>query len=296
MKRWDDRLVWASGLTLTVLLAAAACGSASGPATAPASEPAGATPSPSPAPNGLNLTGDVTIIYLGHCGYAVWTGRRLFIFDYSEFYEQPPAQRTFALGYVNAEEMRDLEVTVFVTHNHLDHYDPVIFTWPSVVSRIQYVYGWPAFSAPGHHGLGPRATLTLDGIEIWTVFDHHDDTDEAAFLVRADGLVVFHGGDYQGRVTPSAPMTVQEDMRYLVARAGRPDLAFLGAWTGDSQLQTIQGLDPRVIFPMHYGGQEARYAEFAADLRARGFAQQVVCPARRGDRYVFRNGQVETGP
>jgi len=287
LKRSRRRTSLATGLIVAALLLPS-CGA--GPA---APSP---TPDPGSTPTGLNLTAEPTIIYLGHCGYAVWTGRRLLIFDYTEYYEQPPASRAFAQGYVNATEMKDLDVTVFVTHDHIDHNSPVIQGWQNVVTNIKYVYGWAAGARTGHYSISqPRGTLNLNGVEISTVFDHHDTGAEVAFLVSADGLVIFHGGDYQGIAAPGAPITAAEDMRYLATRAGRPDLFFIGAWVGEANLQMIAGLNPKVIFPMHYGGQESRYLQFATDLRAQGVTQPVTCPARRGDRYIYRNGQI-VGP
>jgi len=46
-------------------------------------------------------------------------------------------------------------------------------------------------------------------------------------------------------------------------------------------------------FPGHGRRQEARYAEFAAELSRLGFPQRARPPRRRGDRFVPRAGGVE---
>ena len=85
--------------------------------------------------------GDAVIWYLGHCGYAVETERHLLIFDYIEL-EERPTERGLAHGFVDPAEIAGRDVVVFVTHSHVDHYDPLILEWRRSVARIRYVFGW----------------------------------------------------------------------------------------------------------------------------------------------------------
>ena len=133
--------------------------------------------------------------------------------------------------------------------------------------------------------------MSEPGMEVLTVSSRHAGVDEVAYLVKVDGLVLFHGGDYQGGPARGAASNAVEDMRAL--RAGSPpDLVFLGAWTGDPYLDIVRGLEPRVIFPGHARKQEEKYLDFAADLRRLGVATPVVCPKRRGDSFVYRGGSI----
>lgn len=176
---------------------------------------------------------EATVWYLGHCGYAVKTENHLLIFDYIEL-EEEPGERALAKGFVNPEEVRDLNVNVFVTHSHVDHYDQVIFSWEKEIKDIRYFFGWKANDNPKYHYLeGPRAEIKLDDMEIYTVNSHHSSVPEVAYLVKVDGLTIYHGGDYQGRMDRSASSNVEDDMEYLKAKADAPDLMFIGAWTGE---------------------------------------------------------------
>lgn len=236
---------------------------------------------------------EATVWYLGHCGYAVKTENHLLIFDYIEL-EEEPAERALAKGFVDPEEIRDLNLSIFVTHSHVDHYDEVIFDWEKEIKNIMYFFGWKAKDNPKYHYLeGPRAEIKLDDMEIHTVNSHHSSVPEVAYLVKVDGLTIYHGGDYQGRMGRNASSNVKDDMEYLKTKADAPDLMFIGAWTGDPYVQTIKSLKPKVIFPMHDRKREERYKQFASDIEKLGIACPVICPEKRGDRFVFRDGKIQ---
>lgn len=229
--------------------------------------------------------GEAYVWYLGHCGYAVKTRSRLLIFDYWRR-EKPPAEPALANGWIDPQEIRDLDVWVFVTHSHVDHYDPIILEWEKTVPNIHFVFGWQAGRNQKHHYLvGPRAELKEEGIEISTINSHHDDVPEVAYLVRTDGLVLLHGGDYAG--------DCRADYPYLAANAPGVDLAFLGALMESNILTPIETLKPKVVFPMHYGGQEAQYKPFAEQIEAKYKGVGVRCPENRGDRFFFRRPKSE---
>ncbi len=234
-----------------------------------------------------------TIWYLGHCGYAVQIANRVLIFDYIELEETVPAVKGLERGFIDATQLKDLNVTVFVTHAHVDHFDAVILEWQEEIDSIEYVFGWDAMEGPGYHNLpGPRGELRLDGMEIYTVNSHHSDVPEVAYLVKVDGLTIYHGGDYQGRMGRNAPSNVDDDMAYLNTKADSVDLFFIGAWTGEPYMKAIRALNPRFIFPMHERQHEERYEQFAQDLAGLGVAAPVIRPARRGDRFSYENGTV----
>jgi L-ascorbate metabolism protein UlaG (beta-lactamase superfamily) len=271
---------------LACLLAATALAAGAAAQDAPPTEPA------SPA---------ATIWYLGHCGYAVRTAHHILIFDYIEL-EESPTEYGLDRGFVDPaalaalSERDGLDVTVFVSHEHVDHYDPVILAWRETVPDIRYVFGWGFEEGPGRHCLATHRTqLALDGLSIRTVNSHHAGVPESAFLVEVDGLALFHAGDYQGRPGRGEPSRAVADMAWLRESAPSVDLLFLGAWTGDPYLDVIRGLEPGVIFPMHDRQREERYRDFAETLRGLGFAVPVVCPARRGDRFTLAGGVVRPG-
>ncbi|MFC1558988.1 MBL fold metallo-hydrolase [Gemmatimonadota bacterium] len=234
---------------------------------------------------------DATIWYLGHCGYAIQTENHLLIFDYIELEEDVPARMGLDRGFIDASQLKDLNVTVFVTHEHSDHFDEVILGWQEEIESIEYVFGWQAMDGPGYHNLPPpRKVLNLGDMWIWTVNSHHSGVPEAAFLVQVDGLTIYHGGDYQGRMGRNAPSNVDADMASLNEITDEVDLLFIGAWTGEPYMKTIRALNPRAIFPMHSRNREEEYRQFATDLAELGVEVPVHCPAKRGDSFVFDGG------
>ena len=246
--------------------------------------------------------GKATIWYLGHCGYAVKTETKLLVFDYvkksmrrGEPVPQPPAQPALSNGWINPEGIKDLEVVVFVSHSHEDHYDEVIRTWAKTVKNIHYVFGWDAGTGQNVYSLaGPRAAAKFDGLEIDTVNSHHSGVPESAFLVKVDDLTIYHNGDYVGRMGDyeTAPSNVPADMEYLKTKFKTVDFLFLDAFVADYQVQILQNLKPNVLFPMHYGNQEEKYREFAANLIKAGIDVPISCPSKPGDRFEYRNGTI----
>jgi L-ascorbate metabolism protein UlaG (beta-lactamase superfamily) len=251
----------------------------------------------------MPVSGEASIWYLGHCGWAVRTESKLLILDYSKEYAnpipQPPAHPALANGWIDPDEIKDRDVVVFVSHSHVDHYDEVIRSWEKTVKNIHYVFGWDNGTGRNVTSLaGPRSGAKFDGLEIETVNSHHSGVPESAFLVKVDGLTIYHNGDYEGKMGPydTAPSNVPADMEYLKTKLKRVDILFLGAYVHEAFNQILQGLKPNVLFPMHYGGREEKYPDFARDLKKAGIDVPVYCPEKPGDRFEYRNGAIVRRP
>ena len=150
-------------------------------------------------------------------------------------------------------------------------------TWRQTVKHITYVFGWNAREGDDAIDLpAPRATATVDGMEIYTVNDEHDTVPEVAYLVKVDGLSIYHAGDYVGQIERR-----RDDMRYLLGRAGTVDLAFV------QRIGQAEALAPAVVFPIHAADREYMYGAFAREAAAIGLASRVICPENKGDRWIF---------
>lgn len=256
----------------------------------------GRQPTPGqPALQGLK-TGDARIWYLGHCGFAVRTERHLLVFDYQERRDGPqPRTRPTTPGldrsWVDPVEIARDRVRVFTSHAHDDHFDPVTFAWRKAVPDIAYFFGWKVADDPAYHSLvGPRATHAADGLEIATINSHHSGVPEVAFLVKVDGLVIYHNGDYR--------MDYQADFPYLQQHARGVDLAFVPGVSDEKFQYALQNRDiferfhPRAVFPMHAEAGAPMYREFAAAFRARLPGLPVMVPEKLGDRFEYRGGRI----
>jgi len=241
--------------------------------------------------------GDAQIWYVGHCGYAVRTARHLLVFDYQERRDGPqprtaPPVKRLDAGWVTPGEIERDRVRVFVSHEHSDHWDPVVLGWRTGVPDIQYFFGWRATDDPTHHlVVAPRGSYSRDGLEVLTVNSHHSGVPEVAWLVKVDGLTIYHNGDYQG--------DHRADYDYLHARGVRGvDLAFVMGVSREDLAYTIQNralferFTPKAVFPMHGTAGSPMYLEFDAAMRQRMPGLRVLVPERLGDRFDYHAGVV----
>jgi L-ascorbate metabolism protein UlaG (beta-lactamase superfamily) len=237
--------------------------------------------------------GGALVWYLGHCGYAVQTRGHLLIFDYQERSDgrQPktrPLRPSLASGWIDPEEIKGLKVRVFVSHSHDDHFDPVIFSWKKTVPDILYYFGWQAADDPSYaYLIGPRAELKSGGLEIATINSHHSGVPEVAWLIKADGLVIYHNGDCQ----PSDPAA---EHGFLRTKTGAVDLAFVFPVVAEGQKYTIQERDffrnfrVGAAFPMHAQAGDAMYLGFQKAFQAEFPGLLIHVPMTLGQKFVYR--------
>jgi L-ascorbate metabolism protein UlaG (beta-lactamase superfamily) len=243
-----------------------------------------------------------TVWYLRHAGWAVRLGDALLVFDYQESMGMEDVTddtpRNLENGFIDPEEIGDLDVFVFVTHAHGDHYDPVIFEWQGEIESLTYVIGWDEqpeshcerfirAGADCHTTGGLRATAELGGIQVYTIDSDHNDIPEVAYLVRHADWIVYHNGDYMAdHVT---------DYAYLKTVSDRIDVAFVSGlpdrrWPHLARaVHLAREFDVPVLFPMHFRDREM-CESFVAEVAAEGVTAEVKCPTARGQRFVVERG------
>jgi L-ascorbate metabolism protein UlaG (beta-lactamase superfamily) len=239
-----------------------------------------------------SLKGDASVWYLGHCGYAVRTATHLLIFDYQESRDGQqqklrPARPGLENGWISPEEIRGLPVLVFVSHSHNDHFDPVILGWKKTIPDIQYFFGWRAADDTSFHYLvGPRAEYKSGGVEIATINSHHSGVPEVAWLVKVDGLVIYHNGDCQ-------PEDAVGEYAYLKTKADRIDIAFVPPVHDERWKYTAQNMElfrkfkPGLVFPMHAAGGDAMYMDFERVWKSRIPALTIGVPKKMGETFTY---------
>ncbi|SYZ72134.1 hypothetical protein TRIP_C20249 [Candidatus Zixiibacteriota bacterium] len=246
--------------------------------------------------------GTAQLWYLGHCGWAIKTANHLMVFDYFPG-NALPTELSLVNGHINPEEIKDMNVEVFVSHNHQDHYSPVIFGWQPTAKNLTYIFGFrpeelPENARQGYDGrpyeyIGPREAKTVDGMQISTI---RANDGGVGFLIEADGLKIFHAGDHAGWDNgESQPFTSEID--YLAGLTPSVDMAFINT-TGcrfsrdtlalqQSVFYTIEKLFPRLTIPTHGQGREYVYRDYAARIKANNFKTDVVCADFKGDRFEY---------
>jgi L-ascorbate metabolism protein UlaG (beta-lactamase superfamily) len=243
--------------------------------------------------------GEAIMWYLGHCGWAVKTRTKLLILDY---WEQNPPRRVRSLtnGRINVDEIRSLDVFVFVSHDHGDHYDPVILEWADELPNVTYIFGWDAGLDPSFVYLSEeRENLVFDGLEVSTVSHRFDNIPEVAYLLKLDGLTIYHSGDHAS-ISETPNRTFAANIDFLAGKQDHVDIAFIstfgrrgGAIVNSGDFYTIERLSPQVVFPMHHGGGEDLYQRFANEVGSSIGSTSVVAARRLGDRFFFAHGRVQ---
>lgn len=243
-----------------------------------------------------------TVWYLGHAGWALRLGDGLLVFDYQEVLQMDEVTddtpRNLERGFIDPDEIRDLDVYVFVTHAHGDHYDPVIFEWQGVVENLTYFIGWDeqpdshcerfARADTDCHTMGgQRATAEVGGLEVYTIDSRHDDIPDVAYLVRYRDWIVYHNGDYMGDHVA--------DYAYLKTITNRIDVAFVSGLPGDRwphvsrAVHLAREFDTPELFAMHFRDREMCDG-FVAEVAADGVSAEVRCPTARGQPFVVAKG------
>jgi L-ascorbate metabolism protein UlaG (beta-lactamase superfamily) len=245
---------------------------------------------PSPLLKKQFKEGDALIWYTGHSGWAIKTQNYLLIFDYFE--NGPQSDTPFlANGAINTEEIKDLNVVVFSTHDHRDHYIPVIFDWQKNIPNITYIMGFkPKDKEDGYIYLGPRQKKAINGMKITTI---ESNDSGVAFFVSVDGVKIFHSGDHANRKRDfSGPFAKEID--FLAEEGLKPDIFFApvsGCGFGDLEavkkgvFYTIKKLSPRAVFPMHAGGNSQKYIDFAEEAYKAGLKVPMCCAENNGDKF-----------
>ena len=241
--------------------------------------------------------GEAAVWYLGTSGWAIKTKSKLLIFDYHVFGSQAD-EPLLVNGHINPEEIKNQDVYVFVTHEHGDHFHPSIFDWKRSIDGIEYILGFAPEKAAEVTVLLPRENKTIDGMEVSTIAS----TDAGVgFLVKVDGLTIFHAGDHACKQKDlKGPYAVEID--YLADKCSRVDLAFMpitGCGFNDPEavktgiFYALEKLNPDVMFPMHVLGFEYMYKEFASDAEKENTKTKFACAEDKGDYFLYAKGKIK---
>ncbi len=231
--------------------------------------------------------GQARVWYLHHCAFAVRTANHLLVFDYARGGPVPP-NASLANGFINPEEIKDLDVVVFVSHGHQDHFDPAIFDWQKTVRSIRYVFGWPEREGPRITTVGSHhASARLGDIDVHVVNANHNLIPEVAYLVKVDGLAIVHSGDYSATAAEAA-----SEMGYLKKLAGgRIDLAFLSMYG-----PFVPHLQPAVAVPTHMNGVEYWHEGAARAIERLSPGTRGVAFDNKGERLSYARGRATKEP
>ncbi len=240
----------------------------------------------------------IEIWYLYHSGFAVKIGQKLLIFDY---YSNKAANSLPCLynGVFNPEDFRDLDIFIFVSHIHHDHFNPIIFTWMEQNPNIHIIISSDV------EGYRANANLTIAETEMSYVIDDIiietlTSSDEGiAFLVKTEGVSLFHAGDLHWWHWDGEKETINKQMEYqfktqiqklenqhidiafLVADPRQEDFALLGLeWF-------LKKISCSHVFPMHFSDNYSimERIDKISSSNQRSFIMHLI--SRRGQHFLF---------
>jgi L-ascorbate metabolism protein UlaG (beta-lactamase superfamily) len=236
------------------------------------------------------LKATVKITYLDNSGFAVETENRFLVFDY---YNPKPKGGRLSQGVVNPEDIGDRRAVLFVSHSHYDHYHKGIFQLRDQVPHIGYILSDDVKCKPGADVLlvAPDGDYPFDGMEIHTLRS----TDlGVAFLLKADGMTIYHGGDLNWWHWIGEPEEKNQSMarRFLAEmdslRGMDIDVAFV-PMDPRQEHNYLLGLNAfmeranaRHVIPMHFGRAIEAFDWLEQDPRADGYRERIVPLTRRG--------------
>ncbi|MBN1825517.1 MAG: ankyrin repeat domain-containing protein [Candidatus Eisenbacteria bacterium] len=239
---------------------------------------------------------EAMIWHLGHSGWVIKTENNLLVFDYwpmGRIADDPG----LCNGHIDPDEIAGERVTVFASHEHRDHYDPMIFDWRERVPNITYVLGCRPDSVPPCVFMDGRETRTVNGMKVTTITSN--DTG-VGFWIEVDGLTILHPGDHANRLRDfSGPYKAEID--WLAEKGVRPDICFApirGCGFGDQVAvkmgvhYLLETLEPVVFLPMHGGTAFREYESFIEECRSDFPKTKMEYPTGRGDRFHYKKGSI----
>lgn len=249
--------------------------------------------------------GEAYFWYLGNCGYLIKTRNHCLVFDYWTN-ETHPTEPSLANGFINPPDIAAEDVTVFVTHEHRDHFDSTIFGWQGKIPRLQYVFGFIPDSLPenmrqGYSGqpyeyVGPGMNKIVDGMKVMAV---RSNDAGVGFVINVDGLTIYHAGDLAGWL-PDQRLGFTSQIDSIATAVKSVDIALVNV-TGchhqdtlalaEGTVYTIEKLHPKLLIPTHGLGREYYYRQFMDKFKDQFPNLLSFCPLLRGDAVKFTNGK-----
>lgn len=134
------------------------------------------------------------ITYLYHSGFVVETQNHFMVFDYYLDDVDAGKKRGIDAGVISLSDLpKNKKITVFVSHNHGDHFNPVIFKWKKDRGNIDYVISSDVKTRAKAVRMSPYEHVDVSGLSV----DTYGSTDAGvSFAVIADGISIFHAGDF----------------------------------------------------------------------------------------------------
>lgn len=242
------------------------------------------------------LKNNIYITYLYNSGFIAETEKHLMIFD-------------FCLGVsdvntINATVLKSKPyVTVFVSHAHRDHFNPMILRWRVRRPDIQYIFSDDIPELDNVIRMRSGEAIEINNMNIIAL----PSTDiGVSFLVTVDGFVIYHAGDLnywnwqQENNSIEEYQIRQRKAKIAFQRALYPlrkeeiDVAFfpvdpqIGSNYDEGAIYFINNFSPKVFVPMHFRREYAVCEKLRKKLGSS--ESQVFCISHVGQVFSYHKG------
>lgn len=223
----------------------------------------------------------MTITYYHHSGFSVASGNVLLVFDYwTGKAKKVPDDRQIHADFI----ARFSEVYVFISHEHEDHYDPIVYTWEQY-APVTYIVADDMPAGVQGRRMGPGGEMTLSDRVKVKAFGSTDAG--VSFLVDLDGVKFFHAGDlnywhWRDVSTVREIAMAEEDFHKEVEPIIGQEIDWcffpvdprMGMHYDAGANYFMMAVKPRILCPMHFWGRGDIITEYAR--RARTVETEII--------------------
>jgi len=222
------------------------------------------------------MANKAAVTFFHHSGFMVAVEETLLIFDYwrGEHDELSLSAQISDRDFEGFER-----ILVFVSHDHEDHFDEVIYSWDYRNRPITYIVSDDLPIGKRGKRVKPGDVMEVGNVEI-RVFSSTDKG--VSFYVTVDGLHVFHAGDlnlWHWREESSLREIAKAEKDFYTAMAPIErlpiDIAMfpvdprMGGLYDAGANYFVMAVKPRLFIPMHWQGRAEVATSFARKGRTR---------------------------
>ncbi len=215
------------------------------------------------------------ITYLNHSGFLAETDSHILLFDY--FPDCASIDGTLSDGIFHPKTSSGKQLAVFISHSHHDHFTPAVFDWAKIYPDTLYFVGKDIRRIPDGVRVFRMRGDDMVNADGFCVSALRSTDAGVAFIVKTDGLLLYHAGDlndwrWEGEPeSDNARMSTayQKEMQKLSGI--RFDAAFVPVdpRQGANMLNGLAGFLKAAhathVFPMHFWGDYTACSKAAND-------------------------------
>ena len=133
------------------------------------------------------------ITYLNHSGFLAETDSHILLFDY--FPDCASIDGTLSDGIFHPKTSSGKQLAVFISHSHHDHFTPAVFDWAKIYPDTLYFVGKDIRRIPDGVRVFRMRGDDMVNADGFCVSALRSTDAGVAFIVKTDGLLLYHAGD-----------------------------------------------------------------------------------------------------